>query len=193
MKTILERSLIGHGDSVIIKRAADCFLQICKMGGTALKRPMYIERCAWDFFSLCVECCGEEKLCRLHDPPQAKSIISYEKGEMQSMNEKVLEKWKELAAAAEKTEKISRLNLVLSLLVALLAGVVIGFLTCPTRKKIVYLGSGNGNNFVGGNDETAEDADAETAAEDAASEETDDFSEEVEYEDEIHKNYVKIK
>lgn len=109
------------------------------------------------------------------------------------MNEKVLEKWKELAAAAEKTEKISRLNLVLSLLVALLTGVVIGFLTCPTRKKIVYLGSGNGNNFVGGNDETAEDADVEKAAEDAASEEADDFSEEVEYEDDLHKNYVKIK
>lgn len=111
------------------------------------------------------------------------------------MNEKVLEKWKELAAAAEKTEKISRLNLVLSLLVALLAGVVIGFLTCPTRKKTVYFGCGNGNNIVGGDDDTEEDAEAdeEDAALEAASEEADDFSEEAEYEDEIHKNYVKIK
>ncbi len=153
------------------------------------------------------------ELCRLRDPPQAEnpaeqdSIIHdnrmlaecafycYEKGEMQSMNEKVLEKWKELAAAAEKTEKISRLNLVLSLLVALLAGVVIGFLTCPTRKKTVYFGCGNGNNIVDGDDDTEEDAEAdeEDAALEAASEEADDFSEEAEYEDEIHKNYVKIK
>lgn len=107
------------------------------------------------------------------------------------MNEKVLEKWKELAAAAEKTEKISRLNLVLSLLVALLAGVVIGFLTCPTRKKTVYFGCGNGNNIVDGEDDTEEEE--EDAALETAPEEADDFPEEAEYEDEIHKNYVKIK
>lgn len=60
------------------------------------------------------------------------------------------EKWDKLTAALAEEESASRLDMILALLVALLWGVIIGFLMCPKRKSIKLIGCLNGNNNVGG-------------------------------------------
>lgn len=56
-------------------------------------------------------------------------------------------KWDELTALLEKEHSITGLVFALSLLTALAVGMIIGLLTCPTRRKIVYWGSCNGNHY----------------------------------------------
>lgn len=67
------------------------------------------------------------------------------------------EKWEELTEVLQEEEIVSRLDLVLALLVALLSGVIIGFLTCPKRQKLSFMGSCNGNTY-NEFEETEEDA-----------------------------------
>lgn len=63
----------------------------------------------------------------------------------------------ELTAILAEEKKLSKLNLILSLLVALLSGVVIGFLLCPRRQKATYFGCYNGSNNSNYNDNGGED------------------------------------
>lgn len=58
------------------------------------------------------------------------------------------ERMNEAKKFLEKKEKITRLDLILSLLIALVTGVIIGFLTNPKRPR--FIGCFNGN-FNGGN------------------------------------------
>lgn len=58
------------------------------------------------------------------------------------------ERMDEVRKFLEKKEKITRLDLILSLLIALVTGVIIGFLTNPKRPR--FIGCFNGN-FNGGN------------------------------------------
>lgn len=66
----------------------------------------------------------------------------------------VKERMDEVRRFLEKKEKITRLDLILSLLIALVSGVIIGFLTNPKRPR--YIGCFNGN-FNGGNYGVGED------------------------------------
>lgn len=60
------------------------------------------------------------------------------------------EKMDEVKKFLDKKEKISRLDLILYVLIALFSGIIIGFLTNPRRKPPRYIGCFNGN-FNGGN------------------------------------------
>lgn len=55
------------------------------------------------------------------------------------------ERMDEVKKFLEKKEKITRLDLILALLVALFTGVLIGFLTSPRRQYPKYIGCFNGN------------------------------------------------
>lgn len=54
------------------------------------------------------------------------------------------ERLDELTAMLAEEEKVSKLNMVLGLLVALLSGVIIGLLICPKRQRTKYIGCNNG-------------------------------------------------
>lgn len=55
------------------------------------------------------------------------------------------ERLDELTAMLAEEEKVSKLNMVLGLLVALLSGVIIGLLICPKRQRTKYIDCYNGN------------------------------------------------
>lgn len=57
------------------------------------------------------------------------------------------EKWEKLTTELLDVEVVSRLDMILALLIALLSGVIIGFLTCPKRQKISCFGCLNGNTY----------------------------------------------
>lgn len=84
------------------------------------------------------------------------------------------ERMDEVRKFLEKKEKITRLDLVLALLIALTAGVIIGYLTNPKRPRFIgcFNGNFNGNYGVdegdGGDAEEAcsdNDEEAERSAE----------------------------
>lgn len=60
------------------------------------------------------------------------------------------EKWNELSAILAEEEKVSKLNMALGLLSALLSGVIIGFLLCPKRQKTSYYGHSSNNSYADG-------------------------------------------
>lgn len=60
------------------------------------------------------------------------------------------EKWEKLTAVLAEKERVSKLDMILALLAALLSGVIIGFLMCPKRKSVKLVGCLNGNGNVGG-------------------------------------------
>ena len=64
-----------------------------------------------------------------------------------------------LTALLAEEKKMSKLNFVLSLLVALLSGVILGFLICPKRSKTSYMGCYNGNSNSNNNNNDCCDCD----------------------------------
>lgn len=55
------------------------------------------------------------------------------------------ERLDKLTAILAEEEKVSKLNMVLGLLVALLSGVIVGLLICPKRQRTKYIGCNNGS------------------------------------------------
>lgn len=72
------------------------------------------------------------------------------------------ERMDEVKKFLEKKEKLTRLDLVLALLIALTTGVIIGYLTNPKRPRFIGCFNGNFNGNYGadeGDGDAAEEAD----------------------------------
>ena len=63
------------------------------------------------------------------------------------------EKIEQLLSDLQEDSKLTKLDVVLGILVALFSGVLLGILISPRRDKTQYFGCGNGNNYADDKDE----------------------------------------
>lgn len=78
------------------------------------------------------------------------------------------ERMDEVRKFLEKKEKVTRLELILALLVALFTGVLIGFLTSPRRLRPKYIGCFNGNCSGNYNSDSANEEECDCEGEEQA-------------------------